>query len=45
MRDNISLALIFATALLGDSEPYILIPFVVVIGLLQIDKIDNLFKR
>lgn len=45
MKDTITLILIFAVAILAESEPWVLIPFVVAAILLQYDKIEKILKQ
>lgn len=45
MKDHISIVLVFAMALMGGSEPWVLWVIVLAIALLQYDKIEALLNR
>lgn len=45
MKDHISIILVFAMAMMGGSEPWVLWVIVLAIALLQYDKIEQLIKQ
>lgn len=45
MKDHISIILVFAMAMMGGSEPWVLWVIVLTIALLQFDKIEQLIKQ